>query len=241
MVNFNMLRYFYVLLFISFSQLVRSQIILIQIPNDRSELTKALGFINSNSPIIIGLNIFISDCFEDKVDNDLAIQLVKTKNLLMPTELRPGFNNGFHDVIGCPYLYPLGVETGFTDLISDSKDEYSIKEFQIKNVNEYDVAYHYAVMLALAINKENTLNYINSSENIIPLDLGKKRQIETYDIADFYEKKVDESILEGKAVIIGERFEDKYMLSNSTADEITTREIGLSEILANIVCQILED
>ena len=129
MVNFNILKYFYVLIFISFSQLVKSQIILIKISDDRSELTKALDFINSNSPKIIGLNIFISDCFEDKADNDLAVQLVKTKNLLMPTELRPDFNNGFHDVIGCPYLYPLGVETGFTDLVSDGKDEYSIKEF----------------------------------------------------------------------------------------------------------------
>lgn len=229
---------------------IEKNITILTLKDDRVELTKALSFLKSSNSKLICLNIDLSQCNQDEVDQELIKAFNETDSLVVSSELLPFGTGMYRDVrLFCSYFYTSREKDGFINLISNAISN-EIEKVQLKNTyktknfNKEEIGartrYHMAFNIAFAIDSKKTTNFINSNKDTIKIDFKRKRGFETYSFDNFIEGKIDKKALEGKVVIVTSNTPHYLSIpgDEDTAGEF--RKLSTSEIFANIACQILE-
>jgi CHASE2 domain-containing sensor protein len=241
----------------------KDEIVIITVNRNYYELTETLKFLNAHKPKLICINVDLLGCDNDnshtqiqdnahfdslathsviypsEVERKLSLELNKTHLLLMPSKLRPLGEQGNVEVIGCGFLYPERVATGYTDLILNEKHKTHVEKFRISSLDSFnEFSYHFAVKIALFIDDEKTNNFIRSNENTVSIDFNPNRKFTLLNFNDFAKKKVIGNFIDNKVVIIG--LEDEYFLV-AKDKKAELRRMTTSEIFANIVMQILSN
>ncbi|MBS0635859.1 MAG: CHASE2 domain-containing protein [Verrucomicrobia bacterium] len=235
------------------------ELVLLTVKNDRLELTKAIKFLNANDPRLICVNFDLTNCddvkqfpsnhFSNSGDTTAVIrqtesekrlsrELAMSRSLLMPSELRPFGSKAYDEIIGCGFLYPEKVATGFVNLINSSKVLNQVEKIQISNTYKNEpTVYHFAVNIALQLNESATRSYIKSHPNVVALDFARSRKFKTYSMEHFYGNKESGKALKGKVIILGVDQSVEYHLVPTAKGN---KKMSTSEIFANIVCQLIE-
>ncbi|MEI9919856.1 MAG: CHASE2 domain-containing protein [Bacteroidota bacterium] len=230
-------------------------IVIIMVKNDRVELAKTLRLLNTSHPKMIALNLDLDECdsvtefptshgdngeistemIQSKSESQLLQELSASLDLLMPSRLQPFSKRDSGEVIGCPFLYPKMTSIGFVNLIYNIRDSNQVGKFKISNKYGQDLSYHFAVKIALKLNKKSATGFIESHPNVLPINDGHSRKFKTFNIQDFYDNKENIKFLKDKIVIIGTGRPNDYRIVPGKKKLLTT-----SEIFANIACQMVE-
>jgi hypothetical protein len=243
-----------------------SNIVLLTIKNDRLELANAISFLNANDPRLVCVNVDLFECdqrrprdpslnredhfdslakrsvtYPSEAEKQLSRELIAARSLLMPSKVS-SFLGAESDFIGCGFLYPERVKTGFINLIGSENVSNQIEKFQVSLIDIFtkDESYHFAVNIALAVNAEKTNAFIQSHENIVQIDFARKRKFDTYSFDDFVNNKISPKALNGKVVIIAVgQPADYFLIRKKENNNEELRRMSTSEIFANIACQII--
>lgn len=241
----------------------RSDIVILKVKNDRSELADVVEFLNANSPRLICLNVDLSRCEQEKSydlfpngenhfdslsvrsvthpsegEKKLSRQLDAARVLLMQSTLRPFGPDGYSEITGCAFLYSEETSTGFVDLVSNNDFSNQIEKFQVSHKDPFgDTSYHFAVKIALVLNEEKALAFTRSHGDTVRIDFSKERKFAVYNFDDFGKKKTRGKQLKGKIVIVSIGQPEDYFLVRKKTNGLS--RMSTSEIFANIACQII--
>jgi CHASE2 domain-containing sensor protein len=233
-----------------------NDLVLLSVKDNRIELAKAIRFLNASEVKLICVNVDLTKCdyFEQfptnhysnnrdtlamsqpsESEEKLAREFKATRSLLLPSEVRPFGKGKTDEIIGCGYLYPENVATGFVNLISDGKALNQVEKIQISNTYKNEpIAYHFAVRIAFKLNESAARSYIKAHANILQINFDPTRKFKTYSMEHFYKNNRNVNKLKGKIVILSIDHPESYrQLPNK-------KRMTTSEIFANIACQLIE-
>lgn len=218
-----------IIFLLHFNTSSHSQVTIIKVENDRMEIAKAIEFIDTAQPRVIGLTFYF-ECAEGETDEILSESLINVRSLLMPSKLLP-LNGELIEVIGCGYLYPLNVQTGYLNLLKSKDADDTLDYLPLSNIYQSQTSYHFAVMLAFSYDFKKTQNFLAAHDNVTRIEVDKSCDINEYHIEEFYNKRND----------IGQLKDHVIIISGSEEDESDVGGKASTHVLAASVCQIIGD
>jgi CHASE2 domain-containing sensor protein len=212
------------------------KIMILMVEDDRQTLAKALKLLDSSSPKLVCLNTYL-ECNHDDTDGELLNELNNINSLLMPSKLLP-FGTGNHgDIIGCSTIYPKGATAGFINLIFNEQVTI-VEKVQLTHSTGARVRYHFAMNIALSLDRDKTQQFMQSHSDTIAIDFSRERTFATFHFNDFAEGRTDSDLFRGKIVIVTIFPFDHFPIRKS---KVNPEVINMStaEIYANIACQLI--
>ncbi len=205
---------------LSFAQ-SKNEVIIVMVEDDRVELLKSLRFLQSLKPKILVIDANL-ECRQGDIDIQIADELATIENLLLSSEVVPFGNAAYRDIIACSYLYPEGVQTGFTNVIEDYSTAKLIAKLQLRNTYKSKTSYHIAAKIAEALDCQRTNEFLRAHGDTLSIQLAQPRRIPHYGFEDVMKGKLN-GVVSGNTIVI---------LSNFPRDMFLVREGSMGKFIS---------
>ncbi len=235
----------------SFSFQIENKIVLINMDTaNHYELALLIKKVDFLKPKVLALDI----TFEKSEDqySDIAIMkaIWNSKNLVMPVGLEnytaEEKNYRLDDAMHLNKFVPFNVKKGFVEAILDSNEFKTLSRFSAFELVNNKIEKHFSLIVAENYNPLVQTKYLKGSkERVRKIDFKHgKRNFKIVHINDVIANTINKNLIKDKIVLIGylgpEDIDRFYVSIDKGSGKVVVCELYGMEILANIVCQILD-
>lgn len=201
-------------------------------------------------PKVLALDLTFDNTEDVYSDVSLMKAIWNSKNLVMSLGILDytaedkdfKLDNEMH----LPKFVPFNVKSGFVEAIRDSNKFNTISRFSAYESVNNKIEKHFSLVVAELYNPQVQKEYLKKNKTRIrKIDYKNgKRKFKVLNINDVIANRVSKEVIKDKIVIIGylgpEDIDKFYVPIDKGNGNVIISELYGPEILANIVCQILE-
>jgi CHASE2 domain-containing sensor protein len=212
---------------------------------NRLAIAKILEKVCSAEPKVVGVNLFFFGESVQYSDAALMGAIYNCKNVVMASTLMelPSIEGGGLENVRSLHIFSIDETNGFVDFIGDEKDSLT-KYFSTFEIIGSGKEYHFSIHIATMVDSLKTSDFLLRKEKIVNIDYRRgERRFTKITLDEILSPNIDVSIFKDKIVIVGylgPSDDDKFITPLSSNSKPVIPDMYGSEIIANIVSQILE-
>lgn len=213
---------------------------------NRLSIAKGLEKLCLMQPKVVGVNLFFLEETTQSHDAALMTSIYNCESIVMASSLIDvaPINGGGLEIEHSLDVLVVDKIEGFTNFIPESKDSGIPKYVSTFEIVENAKEHHFSIQVAIMFDSLKTSDFLVNHGKILAIDYRQgKRQFTKITLDQLFSNDFDSKILKDKIVLVGylgPSNEDEFMIPLKYDAKSTKHAMYSTEILANLIEQILE-
>jgi|APTNR8051073442_1049403.scaffolds.fasta_scaffold16424_3 CHASE2 domain-containing sensor protein len=239
----------FVICFLAFSLACSSQdsdkIVLIGVEEaNRFTISTLLEKVCAVGPKVVGVNLFFFGETVQFHDAALMGSIYNCTNIVLASDLVeiPTLKGGGLEIINSLHIFASDETTGFANFLDKNLMPQYFSTFEIVDATR---EYHFSVHVAMMFDSLKTSDFLLHNDKVLEIDYRQgKRKFTKLTLDEILLKDFNPNVLKDKIVLVGylgPSDEDKFITPLKANIKSSKPDMYGTEILANIILQILEE